>query len=100
MKRVIYIKNGYSIDDKYVLIDEYNGFGIYEKMTPTGYLISQNWLLSNNDDIKLIIDSYNNICKEELLDMIDNYNNTNKFNVKAVMYCGLYHMHPNGKEVK
>ena len=97
MKRVIYIKSGYSVDDKYVLTEKYNGFGIYKKMSPSGLYVSQNWLISNNKNAELVIESYNDMCKEEVLDVIDNYNNTNKFGVKAVMYCNSLHMHNNGK---
>ena len=97
MKRVIYIKSGYSVDDKYVLTEEYNGFGIYQKMNPSGYFVNQSWLLSNNQNAQLVVDSYNDICKEELLDIIDNYNQTNKFGVKAVMYCDSLRLHRHGK---
>ena len=97
MKRVIYVKNVYGTTNKYVLQEEYCGFGIYEQKTPSGYLVSQSWLLSNNKEAELVIESYNDLCKKELLDMIDYYNNTNKFGVKAVMICDSLHMHNNGK---
>jgi len=97
MKRVINIKNVYGTNDKYVLKDEYDGFGIYGEMTPTGYFVHQSWLISNNENAELIIESYNGVCKEELLDIIDNYNETHKFGVKALMHCGSLHMHNGGK---
>lgn len=96
MKRIIKIKNVYGTDDKYVLIDEYNGFGIYEEKTPSGYFKHQSWLISNNKDIELAINSFNRLCKEEVLDIIDNYNETKKLGVKAVMHCGSFHMHNQG----
>ena len=99
MKRVIKIKNIYGTENKYVLIEEYAGFGIYQEKVPSGLFIHQSWLISNNTGVELVIPSYNDLCKEELLDMIDNYNETNKFGVKAVMNCGSLYMHRNGKLV-
>lgn len=99
MKRVVYIKNSYGTNDKYILKEEYNGFGVYQEKAPSGFFIHQSWLISNNDKAELVIQSYNNLCKEELLDIIDNYNDTNKFGVKALMYCDSLHMHHSGKLV-
>ena len=99
MKRVITIKNVYGTTDKYVLRDEYEGFGIYKEKTPSGFFVHQSWLISNNENAELVIESYNNLCKEELLDIIDNYNATHRFGVKAVMHCGALHMHDCGKLV-
>ena len=99
MKRVIKIKNIYGTENKYVLIEEYAGFGIYQEKFPSGLFNCQSWLISNNKGVELVIPSYNDLCKEELLDMIDNYNETNKFGVKANMNCGSLYMHRNGKLV-
>lgn len=99
MNRIIKIKNVYGTENKYILTSEYEGFGIYQHKTPTGFLVHQDWLISNNENVELVIESYNNICKEELLDMIDNYNENGKFGVKAVMHCGSLHMHNSGKVV-
>lgn len=97
MNRIIKIKNNYGTFDKYVLKDEYKGFGIYQEKTPNGFCVHQSWLISDNDRVELVINSFNNICKEEILDMIDNYKETSKFNVKAVEFYGSICMHPNGK---
>ena len=97
MKRVITIKNVYGTGDKYVLRDEYEGFGIYEEKTPSGFFVHQSWLISNNENAELVIESYNNLCKEEVLDIIDNYKRTHRFGVKAVMHCGSLHMHDCGR---
>lgn len=97
MKRVIKIENVYGTDDKYILSKEYEGFGIYQEMTPNGYFVHQSWLISNNKNAELVIKSYNNLCKAELLDMIDNYNTTNKFGVKAVKHCDSLCMHSCGE---
>lgn len=99
MKRIIKIKNVYGTDDKYILANEYEGFGIYQEMTPNGYFVHQSWLISDNENAELVIESYNHLCKEELLDIIDNYNVTNKFGVKAVVSHGSLCMHPCGKLV-
>ena len=97
MKRIIKIGNVYGVEDKYVLIDEYDGFGIYQEKTPNGYSVHQSWLISNNNNVELVVTSFNNLCKEELLDMIDNYNQTGKFGIRAVVYHGVLHMHNCGK---
>ena len=97
MKRLIKIGNVYGTENKYVLVDEYEGFGIYQYKTPSGYFTHQHWLISNNENAELVIEPYNNICKEEVLDIIDTYNETGKFGVKIVMHCGSLHMHPSGK---
>ena len=96
MKRIININNTYGTTYKYVLQEEYEGFGIYQHKTPTGFLVHQDWLISNNENAELVIESYNNVCKEDLLDMIDNYNKNGKFGVKAVTHCGSLHMHNSG----
>ena len=96
MKRVITTNNVYGTSDKYVLRDEYEGFGVYQEKVPTGYFVSQSWLISNNKNAELVIESFNNICKEEVLDIIDHYNKTHRFGVKATVHCGALHMHPCG----
>ena len=97
MKNVIKIKNMYGAEDKYILREEYNGFGIYEKKTPTGYFVNQSWLISNNEKTELVIESYNRICKEEVKDIIDNCNETGRYGVKVFIRNGVYYMHDAGK---
>lgn len=97
MNRIIKIPNAYGTEDKYVLRDEYNGFGFYQEKCPTGYFVNQSYLIAN-EKIKIICESYNNMCKEELLDAIDNYTNTGKFELKVFSYgVGFYRIHPSGK---
>ena len=98
MTRVIRIKNVLGSDDKYVLRDEYNGFGIYQEKTPSGYFVSQSWLLKN-DNVTIMCESYNNKCKEELLDAIDSYKNRRRFGFKAFYRNGCYVVHPNGDRI-
>ena len=102
MKRLIKFEPG-TIDSlnikKYVLVQEYKGFGIYEEVSPRGYHVSQSWLITDNK-VALICDSYNNFIEEELLDAIDNYNEKKSFGVKGFykdVYNGLsvFIAHPN-----
>lgn len=85
MKRLIKFERG-TIDDlnvkKYVLAQEYEGFGVYEEVCPSGWHVHQSWLIAN-DKVALICESYNQFCKEELLDMIDNYNSKNNFGTRG-----------------
>ena len=87
MKRLIKFDCG-TIDKlnakKYVLTQEYEGFGIYEEVCPSGYRVHQSWLIAN-DKNALVCESYNNFCKEELLDMIDNYNQKSNFGTKGFL---------------
>ncbi len=106
MKRVIKFERG-TIDSlnvkKYVLVQEYEGFGIYEEVSPNGYRISQSWLVAN-DKVALQCGSFNDFIKEELLDMIDNYNEKGVFGTKGSHqgnFNGLdiYLAHPNHKDI-
>lgn len=99
MERVIKVANMYGTYNKYILREEYNGFGIYQEKTPNGFFVHQDWLISNGKNAELVIQSYNNLCKEEVLDIIDHYKKTGKFGVKAVESCGALHMHSCGKLV-
>lgn len=105
MKRVIKFECG-TIDElnakKYILQKEYDGFGVYQEMCPSGFYHHQSWLIAN-DKVALVCESYNNYCKEELLDMIDTYNQKNKFGIKGfhksfVEGVSIYIAHPNYKE--
>lgn len=95
MKRLIKWNDDQS-ENKYVLINEYQGFGIYQEQSPSGYFVSQSWLISNNQGAELVIESYNNLCRAEVLDIIDNYNETGRFGVKALTHKGELCMHPSG----
>lgn len=109
MKRVIFKEDGYGGKLKYVLKKEYDTFGIYQHMTPTGFYVSQDYLVVEDrfDDDYLIVlsQSYNGICMEELLDMIDIYNETgnlgqkvlNKYDTVLCRYIKV--IHPSGEEM-
>lgn len=104
MKRVVKIEKKYNDDLndlKYVLQQEYEGFGIYQEMCPSGYYHHQSYLLIN-EDIAIICHSFMNMCKEELLDMVDSYKKTNNFGVKGFFKgedngLKIYVAHNNGK---
>ena len=68
--------------DKYVKRYEYNGASIYWQKTPSGLFVHQDYAIVHGDKI-IHIGSYNNICEEEVEDMIDNYNSTGKYNIKC-----------------
>ena len=96
MRRVIKIQDTMQ-EKKYVFDEEYEGFGIYEHMTPNGYRVNQDWLVTN-DDITIICQSFNNYCKDELKDAIDDYRNSGSFGLKVMNNNGIYIVHPSGKE--
>ena len=94
MKRVIYIQDTLN-NNKYILQKEYGGFGVYQRMTPSGYYVHQDWLISNGDII-IICASYNNLCEEELYDAIDSYNESKQFNLKVLRQAYGCYVHPSG----
>ena len=94
MKRVIYIQDTLN-NNKYILQKEYEGFGIYLRMTPSGYYSHQDWLITNGN-ITIVCESYNSLCKEELYDAIDSYNESKRFGWKALKQAYGYCVHPSG----
>lgn len=110
MQRVIklgYILDGLN-DKKYILNKEYSGFGIYDEVCPNGLRVHQSYLISNGK-VNLVCQSYNNLCREELLDLVDTYNACGYFKTKAFMKFvdldnkgkrqPVYIMHSSGVEV-
>lgn len=101
MKRVVYLKNDISGKDKFVFKKEYEGFDIYNEMCPTGYFVHNSWFITDGD-ICLRIESYNNYCFDEVLDLIDCYNEYEEFGIRAFSYFDkeynhkVYYMHPSG----
>ena len=95
MKRVVYIE-GVLDTEKYVLKKEYGNVGIYERMTPTGYRVHQDWLLAT-DSKKIQIQSYNCMCYDEILDAIDSFNDTGKFGFKVLECKDYYCVHNSGR---
>jgi len=95
MDRILYHNDRIGNKNKYILRNEYRGFGIYQEKTPTGYFVSQEWALSNGD-IVVIIPSYNNMCKEELFEIIDNYEESGKFGIRALFDDNHHIMHNSG----
>ena len=75
MKRVIKIEKKYNDnlnDLKYIFQQEYEGFGIYQEMCPSGYYKHQSYMITNGE-VALLSFPFTNLCKEELLDIIDTY---------------------------
>lgn len=81
--------------NKYIFQKEYRGWGIYYKKCPSGYYVHQEYLITNGE-MKIIIQSYNNYCEEEILDMIDADIECNKMNVKVFKKNDFYIVHPSG----
>lgn len=104
MKRVIYLPDELN-KNKYVLKETYLGHGIYRHMCPSGYYVHQEWaIVREKDNFTVMIQSYNNMCYEEILDAIDTYNEIGKYGLKALTTKkGLEHgymtMHNAGKEI-
>ncbi len=101
MKRLVYVPDSLN-NKKYILKEEYEGFGIYKEMAPAGCYVHQSWLVYNGK-IGYISQSYNNRCKEELMDAIDNYNETGKFGLHGFMAKAednIYGEHPNNESYK
>ena len=46
MKRLVYIPDSLN-NKKYILKEEYEGFGIYREMAPAGCYVHQSWLVYN-----------------------------------------------------
>ena len=67
MKRVINAFN-----NKYILKQEYRGFGVYQEVSPNGLQIAQSFLITNGDIAKAY-QSYEHKIIEEMLDIIDDY---------------------------
>lgn len=98
MDRVIFIGDkNLPYNHKYVINREYDGFKIYDEVTPNGYKQSQSYLITNGK-IKVIIDSFMNMHMAEVLDMIDHYNKNGKFGRKAIRWdSNEFILHTNGK---
>ena len=94
---IIYYNDGLN-NNKYVNREEYKGWGIYEQKCPSGYFVHQEWLISNGD-MKVVIQSFNNYCKEELLNLINNYICNKKMDVKAFKKDDFYIVHDSGNLV-
>lgn len=94
LERVVYVPDELN-KNKYVLNECYEDFGIYEKVSPNGFRVSQDWLVYNGK-IGFISQSYNNLCREELMNAIDKFKTTGKFGYHgfATSVDGIYGIHP------
>ena len=102
MKRMFYIDNDYYGTDKYKLRKEYEGFCLYQRVCPSGYFEHQSYLVTNGDKV-VVSESYNNLCFDEMLDMIDRYNEENKFGYNMISKMDktnekvIHYIHPSGE---
>ena len=94
MERSIKIQTEMS-EEKYRLVDEYEGVGIYQRVVG-GLYVHQEYAFKHHD--KLFISySFMNNDKEDIYDYIDNYNNTGKYGFRAFDKGSYYCIHQNGK---
>ena len=112
MKRLIKFEVG-EVDSlnakKYILQQEYEGFGVYQEKCPSGFYMHQSWLVADSKKkVMLVVDSFNDCCKEEVLDMVDRYKENKKFGIKGQWLgfhrednkdVALYRMHHSGREI-
>ena len=104
MKRVIYLPDDLN-ENKYVLKKEYEEHGLYQRYTPSGYPVHQEWaVVRESDGFQFVIESYNNICDDEVLDAIDNYYDSNKYGFKVLQTkmgarYNYWTVHRSGKKV-
>lgn len=86
---------------KYLLNKEYEGFGIYDNICPTGYRTSQSYLLKSPTGTCILSESYMHNNEADLLDLIDEYKKTGKYNIPVIpkIYEGntYYVWHQSGK---
>lgn len=84
MKRIIYLPDQLN-KNKFKLKEDYRGHGIYQEMTPSGYIVHQEYAVVRYDDnFTFRIESYNSICYDEVLDAIDQYLDTGKYGFNVV----------------
>ena len=94
MERTIRIQTEVA-EEKFRLVEEYEGFGIYQKVTPYGYYVHQSFAFKTNGTI-FVSYSYMNNDKEDIYDYIDNYNNKGSFGFKAFNKGSYFCIHSNG----
>ena len=97
MERVIKINGAFANIEKYVLIEEIGNVGLYQHKTPNGYFVHQEWLIKRNDESRMfVVQSYNEMLYEEMLDLMDLLNVKQPLGLKAFLKDGVYFVHPNG----
>ena len=95
MDRTIRIKTSVS-EEKFRLIDEYKGVGIYQEITPYGYRVHQSYGFQHKGKFFVSYSFMNNDI-EDIYDYIDNYNHTGKYGFKVMLYPDHYCLHQNGQ---
>lgn len=99
-KKVITLDAGYGYL-KYRLLDDYEGYNIYEEISTKGYPVHNSWVLESEDykDI-IVIRPFNNVSKKDLYNMIDEFYSFGKFDIKVFDRSNeddfIYVMHNNG----
>lgn len=106
MSRVIYLEGDYDNEDKFKFKKEYEGFDIYQEICPSGFSVSNSWFINGGStETRIRFYSYSNITFTELLNLIDKYNETGRYGLKAYLHDDsvlgkvIYYVHDSGKEV-
>ena len=93
MERTIKIQTTVN-EEKFRLIDEYGGAGIYQKVV-SGYYVHQSYAFKHHDKF-FVSYSFMNNDKEDIYDYIDNYNKTGRYGCRAFDKGSYYCIHDNG----
>lgn len=96
MKRVIYLPDTLN-ENKHVLKTVYEGHGVYQRVTPSGYPVHQEWaIVRESDGLTIVTESYNNLDYADMLDAIDTYNETGKYGfICCITQKGMEHNYYN-----
>jgi len=101
MKRVIYLPDELN-ENKHILKEVYKGHGIYRRYTPSGYPVHQEWaIVRESDGFTIVTESYNHLDYEDMLDAIDSYKETGKYQWRCLQThkgreVGYYNVHIGG----
>ena len=99
MNRILKIHDGINLN-KYRFLEEYDGYALYQHITPSGCPISNEYALIDlgcgDEQLPIVIQSFNGICKDEILDAIDHINNEGVFGWRALYKPYAVVVHPNG----
>lgn len=102
MKRVLVFEQGQvSVlgQTKYVLVEGDESNALYQEKIEDRYRVHQSWLLVLDGEY-LVCESFNHKCKEEMLDLMDDFREKGFVKVKGFRNAAqISYMHPNGKMI-
>lgn len=94
MERTIRIKTEIA-EDKFRLVENYRGVGVYQEVTPNGYYVHQSYGFKIKDKF-FVSYSFMNNDKEDIFDYIDRHYEGKPFGFKAFNKGDYYCIHTNG----